>query len=250
PESARPPGGMFALRASGLVSMPQPGTLSILANPESTLSAEIDGHAVALRDAAVALDAGVHHVAVTAELHGVHWRFEPRLNDADLFGAARTWVSEPSALDRIVAGWGRWISPALIVLLLGMWTVFAVAGLRVDRAAGGWIAVAGAAAFVVGLLVEPPAARLTMLGVAVALVLPISRTSQTLRCAFLLVALPWLAFYAGRALHDVGRFLVYTAGDDWWTFQRHAYRIYVEGFWFEGGEKTFWNQPLYRWTAG
>jgi hypothetical protein len=250
PASARPPAGTFALRESGFVSMTQPGRLSILTNPESTISAEIDGRAVTLRDGAVALDAGAHHVDLTAELHGAHWRFEPRVNDADLFGAARTYVSRPSTLDRVVGGWGRWVSPALLVFLLGTWLVFAVQNLRVDRAAAAWAVVAAAAAFLMGLFVEPPAARFTMLGVAAAVALPISRPSQSLRCAFLLIALPWLAFYGGRALHDVGRVLVYTAGDDWWTFQRHAYRIYVEGFWFEGGEKTFWNQPLYRWTAG
>jgi hypothetical protein len=71
-----------------------------------------------------------------------------------------------------------------------------------------------------------------------------------MRIAFMMVALPWLAFFAGRSLRDVGHFIVYTSGDDWWTFQRHAYRVFVEGFWLEGGEKTFWNQPLYRWVVG
>src|SRR5438132_9342815 len=33
-------------------------------------------------------------------------------------------------------------------------------------------------------------------------------------------------------------------------FQRYGYRIYMEKFWLEGGQTTFWFQPLYRWIAG
>ncbi|HMJ86341.1 MAG TPA: hypothetical protein VK504_24355, partial [Vicinamibacterales bacterium] len=54
----------------------------------------------------------------------------------------------------------------------------------------------------------------------------------------------------GRAMVDVGRFQLYFFGDDSLTFQRYAYRIFMEGYWLEGGERTFWNQPLYRWTNG
>ena len=42
----------------------------------------------------------------------------------------------------------------------------------------------------------------------------------------------------------------YTSGDDWWMFQRYAYRIYLQGYWLEGGEPSFWFQPFYRWIAG
>ena len=43
---------------------------------------------------------------------------------------------------------------------------------------------------------------------------------------------------------------MYAGGDDQWTFQRFAYRIYLQGYWLEGGEQTFWFQPGYRWVAG
>lgn len=33
-------------------------------------------------------------------------------------------------------------------------------------------------------------------------------------------------------------------------FQRFAYRIFMQGYWLEGGTRTFWFQPLYRWIAG
>src|ERR1044071_3885422 len=31
---------------------------------------------------------------------------------------------------------------------------------------------------------------------------------------------------------------------------RYAYRIYMQGYWLEGGELTFHFRPLYRWIAG
>jgi hypothetical protein len=48
----------------------------------------------------------------------------------------------------------------------------------------------------------------------------------------------------------IGRFSTYAGGDDMWMFQRWAYRIYLQGYWLEGGELTFWFQPFYRWIAG
>jgi hypothetical protein len=66
----------------------------------------------------------------------------------------------------------------------------------------------------------------------------------------LVVGLPWLALFAGRGLDQIGRFSIYTPGDDWTLYQRYAHRIFMQGYWLEGGERTFWNQPLYRWICG
>ena len=52
------------------------------------------------------------------------------------------------------------------------------------------------------------------------------------------------------ALPTVGRFTLYLQGDDALIYQQFAYRIYMERFWLEGGQPTFWNQPLYRWICG
>ena len=54
----------------------------------------------------------------------------------------------------------------------------------------------------------------------------------------------------GRIRPQIGRFTLYTAGDDFWMFQRYAYRIVMQGFWLEGGSATFWFQPFYRWIVG
>jgi hypothetical protein len=33
-------------------------------------------------------------------------------------------------------------------------------------------------------------------------------------------------------------------------FQRFASRFYLQGYWLQGGDPTFWFQPFYRWIAG
>lgn len=249
PESARPPAGMFALHARGVFVAPRAGQFRVVAANDAVISGVVDAHPFG-SGAALALARGPHRVDVRAELHGSHWRFVPQWNDADLFSRAPTFVSVPTALDRVISGWGRWVTPALVGLLLLMWAAAALRDLQPGIATLVWTGVVGAATLALGAFVEPPLVRFSMLVLLAAAAVPIAERARTLRGAFLLVGVPWLAFFAGRALHDIGHFMVYTAGDDWWTFQRHAYRIFMEGFWFEGGEQTFWNQPLYRWIAG
>ena len=80
--------------------------------------------------------------------------------------------------------------------------------------------------------------------------LKLDRRLRNLFGAQLLIGVPFLILIAVRGYHDIGRATWYTIGDDWWMFQRYAYRIYLQGFWLEGGEPAFWFQPFYRWIAG
>ena len=68
--------------------------------------------------------------------------------------------------------------------------------------------------------------------------------------ASLLIGLPFLAIYLLVGLPQIGVFTWYSSGDDWWMFQRYGYRIFMEGYWLEGGQLTFWFQPFYRWISG
>ena len=61
---------------------------------------------------------------------------------------------------------------------------------------------------------------------------------------------PFLALIVVLGVPQAGLFTWYSSGDDWWMFQRYSYRIFMEGYWLEGGSLTFWFQPLYRWIAG
>ena len=71
-----------------------------------------------------------------------------------------------------------------------------------------------------------------------------------MRGAFLLIAVPWLAFVFAANLHQVAHWIGYGVGNDNFKFQSYAYRVFMQGFWLEGGQLAFWNQPLYRWIAG
>src|SRR5262249_54792705 len=103
---------------------------------------------------------------------------------------------------------------------------------------------------VFGALVDHPAARLLPLALAAGALVRVPERLQTPRGAFLLFGAPWLAFFVGRGAPTVGRFSVYTFGDHMLMFQRFASRIFMERFWLEGGERTFWFQPLHRWAIG
>ena len=89
---------------------------------------------------------------------------------------------------------------------------------------------------------------ITALGLAIAAHVP--KPQQTLKGAFVLIGIPWLAFVTAVHASHIGRFSLYAGGDDMWMFQRFAYRIYLQGYWLQGGELTFWFQPFYRWIAG
>jgi hypothetical protein len=252
PDSARPPAGSFALDIKGVVETSRAGKLTLETEADSAVTGQIDGESTGTGTAfhPLLLSAGAHDVNLHVALGGVHWRLLPRLDTRNLFDAARTFVAQPTRLDRLVRGWGRWVSPALFGTLFVLWTVFAASSLQLPAPVGAWAIGAAAVAFVLGVFVEPPLVRFCVLLMFTSVALRVPEGRSTMRTAFVMVAIPWLAFYAGRSLRDVGHFIVYTSGDDWWTFQRHAYQVFIEGFWLEGGEKTFWNQPLYRWTAG
>jgi hypothetical protein len=82
------------------------------------------------------------------------------------------------------------------------------------------------------------------------MVIPVPRHLRNGRGAWLLVGVPWLAAIAARGFHRIGAFTLFLMGDDTLTYQRFAYRIFHDGYWLEGGQRTFWNQPLYRWICG
>ena len=95
-----------------------------------------------------------------------------------------------------------------------------------------------------------PLAAWSVTLLAASMALKVSPAAQTLRGAFVLVGIPWLAFVTAVHASHVGRFSLYAGGDDMWMFQRFAYRIFLQGYWLQGGELTFWFQPFYRWVAG
>jgi hypothetical protein len=59
--------------------------------------------------------------------------------------------------------------------------------------------------------------------------LEVPPSRQTLKGAFVPIGLPWLALVTAVHASHIGRFSLYSGGDDMWMFQRWAYRIYLQG---------------------
>jgi len=92
--------------------------------------------------------------------------------------------------------------------------------------------------------------RFAPLVLAAGILVPIRRHQQSMRIAFLLLGVPWLAFFVVRSLPQTGMVTTYSLGDDWHMYQSAAYSIFLNGQWVRGGSDLFLFQPLYRWTVG
>ena len=93
-------------------------------------------------------------------------------------------------------------------------------------------------------------AWVTAAGSIVPVLVPAPWRVRNRRGRFLLIGIPWLAYVVAINGHQVGRWTLYGVGNDEFQFQRFAYRIFMQQYWLEGGQVTFWNQPLFRWIAG
>jgi len=251
-ENPRPPRGVHALLVDGWIYPGADGALAFDVGSDVTLTGSIDRASLPPQSGTtvhVPLARGAHSIALRLDLERRDWRFVPTWNGSNLFGALGTSVAERTPAQWRFVRWASWVTPALVVFLVGGWLAAAYRGLAAPLLVG-WAAATAAVCFVIGADVSGPSGRLTVVALLLAAAIRVPERLRTCRGGFLLVGLPWLAFIGGRAMVDVGRFQLYFFGDDSLTFQRYAHRIFMQGFWLEGGERTFWNQPLYRWTNG
>ena len=93
-------------------------------------------------------------------------------------------------------------------------------------------------------------ARWLLAATAGASFVPMPARLRHIRGAFMLIGVPWMAFVLACSAPAVGRFLIYEFGQDYWMYQRFAYRIVMQGYWLEGGSAVFYFQPFYRWIVG
>ena len=216
-------------------------------------------------DASVRVDAA-HRIAIDATLKAdQNWILVPTWNGEDLFNSVAPTVSPPSALDLVVRPWAKWLTFALVAALLALaaWRTAIHPATQSPRggdpgAAIGewevlaWIGATAVAGALVGARVPERWWHYSILLLIAACALGIPARWQNIRGAFILFAPSWLALNIVDTFRDqgFGRIGYITPGDDFWWFQLAAYRIYMEGFWLQGGEPTFWYQPFYRWIAG
>jgi hypothetical protein len=237
------------LTMSGRVVVKEAGTLRLWTSPTVDARLMVEGTPAAA--GGVPLASGPHDLVIDATVKDFNWILAPLWNERSLFETATITVTPPSTLDALVRPWAGWISFALVAALM-------VLAVRHAHAAIGewplrvWIAASAGAGAMVAAVLPGRWWHYALVPLLAAAALRVPAALRNLRGAFLLLAPCWLAMVIVDTYADqgFGRMDSIAAGNDWWTFQLAAYRIYMQGFWLEGGEPTFWYQPFYRWIAG
>ena len=247
----RPPNITTAMTLDGYLMADRSGVFQVLAGEDVTLEARVDDRVADAQEIGrgVTLETGLHHVSIRGQLMRSHWSLTPLWNGRNLWSQTPATLSRPSDLDRWLRPWGRAVPVVLVLALLALAlrTVFERAGSRLALA---YTAAMSLLVALVALSAREALMRVVPLALAGAAVLPWPRRMQNLFGVSLVVGVPFLMLFAVLGAPQAGIFTWYSSGDDWWMFQRFAYRIFMQGYWLEGGEKTFWFQPLYRWLAG
>jgi hypothetical protein len=248
-EGDRPPTARTRMTVTGFVSADTAGTMRFVfgSDMRGTTGVFVDDEPAGDE---TAITPGVHRVRVDSLLVGDAWRFVPLWNGADLWssGVSAT-LQRPSRLDDLARPAGNRLVTVLVFAWILCWTLSFLARVdAVEMVAWSAVASAGLGLLAANGLVD--AARWGVAALAGAAFLRVPSRHRTLTGAFVLIGIPWLALIVASGEGEIGRFRLYTVGDDYWTFQRNAYRIVLQGYWLEGGSVTFWFQPLYRWIAG
>jgi hypothetical protein len=256
----RPPYVTLKMTARGYIDVKEPGSLDLQIGRYMTASMFVDGRpAEPNGEGAYRIDVGpgLHVIQIDNTLQGNEWRFMPSWNQAPMGSAGfpLATTTRPASRDRgVLRAAVNWLTTGLTAAFVIAWLVSAL------RAWGDITTLAWAAAASTWLAYLAPRpgndyltsdlARWSVTALALAALLPIRDRLRTLRGAFVVIGIPWLVFIGVAAFDHLAKFSFYAGGDDQWTFQRAAYRIYLQGYWLEGGEPTFWFQPGYRWIAG
>jgi hypothetical protein len=244
----RPDRADVSMALSGYVRVSDSGTFVLPIGEGMQVSAAIDGAPVASEQGAItaSLAPGAHAIQVNASLRGDRWQLLPTWNGQDAWSAASFTRSEPGALDRVAFLFGAAIT-LLAGLVIAGWLFLALSAWRTEMPLLAWSLGAsvllGVAASIDGIN------RFGALVLAAAIAVPVSLERRNLKAAFLLVGVPWLTFFAVTALPTIGKVTSYSH-DDWLAYQVAAYRIFMGGYWLEGGNLAFDYQPLYRWING
>jgi hypothetical protein len=247
----RPPNVKPSFTLDGYLQAGNSGVLQVLAGEDVTIRVRIDDRDVAggLVTRGITLDAGLHRVAIHGDLVRSHWSLSPLWNGRDVWANTAATMSPPSRFDRWIRPWGRAVPPLLIGVIV------CVGVLGIVRRVQSPVTLMSAAVLTLATMIGALSGRellmrLSPLLLMTAIAVPVKRRAQNRIGLSILVALPFLAMVVVMAIPQVGLFTWYSSGDDWWMFQRYAYRIFMQGYWLEGGTRTFWFQPLYRWVVG
>lgn len=248
-ETERPPYVTLGIDVSGVLSVSESGVFSAETGDGVRISATIDGRSIdgAALSTGVPLDPGSHQVSMTGSMTGEQWKLVPQWNRRDVWQGSTATMTAPRAIDDWLRPWGKWITTLLIGALIAIGLVRIAK--QLDHR---WLIAltAGQSLLAIAAGGRQLLMRSVPLVLAAAALVKIPRRLQNITGAQWLIGVPFMVLIAVRGLDEIGRVTWYTIGDDWWLFQRFAYRIYLQGYWLEAGEPSFWFQPFYRWIAG
>ena len=240
--------------AAGFIDVRRPGRLSITTAEAMQVNAAVNGvsmQRVTAGTQELLLPAGLHSVRFEGVLLGKEWPIVPEWDGVEMGapGFPLVTIDQPARIDRFLGAYAGWALAAASALLILAWAISTVMAMT-DRHVLFWSAAAAIAVATMALAVPDQAASYTALVMAASLLIPIRQRFQNARGVFYLLIVPWLAFMCAVTANEIGRWTLYGIGNDDFQFQRFSYRIFMQHFWLEGGQVTFWNQPLYRWIAG
>ena len=242
------------IAVSGYISVGDAGQFVLSTTAPMQVALRIDGIQIEPQEPGRhehSLDAGVHSVQFEGTMLGKQWRVVPEWNGVPMGSMLfpLSTILPPSRAGGFIRTIGHWMIPAGVAALLLAWAI----GLgRYVATPSLLIWSGGVAVAVTALTIYLPeqAAWHTAVAIAAALSIPVRRRFRSSRGVFLLVLVPWLTYVAAANAYQIGRWTLYGIGNDNFLFQRFSYRIFMQHFWLEGGQPTFWNQPLFRWIAG
>jgi hypothetical protein len=245
----RPPAATVAMRIRGYLSPRSAGVVQFEGAPGVGGWASVDGQRLTGISPAASVGPGTHSIVIDAVLTGDEWALVSRWNGPDLWRRATATVRRPSRIDLVARPWIRWVPTLAVLLLFSLWAASAIAGIG-GTAALAWIA--GMSALIGSLTYfgHPVLSAWAIAALAAAVLVPVPPRLRNFSGACALIGIPWLAFVLAGGIPAIGRFTLYTSGDDYWMYQRFGYRIVMQGYWLEGGSPVFYFQPFYRWIVG
>lgn len=247
-DSIRPGRQDLALDLDGSMHVSEAGVFTLPPSEGMRIEGEVGGTAIDTAAAVISipLTPGDHAIRIHAAMSGDRWSLQPQWNGRDAWGAATLTVAQPTPLDAAATPIGLVIT-LLAAGIIGWWLCLAVMPWLAEPALLAWSGVAAVAMAVAAG--NEGIARIAGVGLIAAAAVPVTSRHRNLRAAFLLLGVPWLTFFAVRAIPDIGAFTAYSH-DDWLAYQVAGYRIFMGGYWLEGGSTAFDYQPLYRWISG
>jgi hypothetical protein len=239
---------------AGYLTVGQSGTFELLTTEAMQATVRIDNTRVEAAGPAhhrAELQRGSHFIQFEGTMLGKYWRIVPAWNGTSMGSAAFpvATLRPPSRIDRLLRPAANWLLSVLVIGLVAAWSWSAVSRVSA-RELLTWSGAASLAIVIVTIYLPQQGAWYTAATVLLPLLMPVRRRFMNARGLFFLIIVPWLAYVGAANAHQVGRWTLYGIGNDNFLFQRFSYRIFMQHYWLEGGQTTFWNQPLFRWIAG